>query len=150
MNWNKDRSTKLSQLCVAAFAAALLFLDVFCLRIIRWWVGIRQLGGENVVRAFGISLAALSVFAWICLWCLWRLLSNIRKGEIFSEVNVRFLRQVSWCCGAAGLVCLFSGFYYLPFFFAFAAGAFMMLIVRVVKNCFQQACEMKDELDLTI
>ncbi len=150
MNWNKDRSTRLSLVCVALFALVLLVLDLFGLWIIRWWVGIRQLGGQEVVFRFAVSLAALSVFAWICLWYLWKLLSNIRRGEVFIEQNVRSLRLVGWCCGAAALICLGSGFYYPPFFFAFAACAFMMLIVRVVKNCFQQACEMKDELDLTI
>ena len=150
MNWNKDRSTGLSLFCVAFFALMLLMLDIFGLRIIRWWVDLRQMGGHEVVTLFTVSLAALSVFAWVCLWYLWKLLTNIRHGEVFIKQNVRSLRLVSWCCGAAALLCLASGLYYPPFFFAFAACAFMMLIVRIVKNCFQQACEMKEELDLTI
>ena len=40
--------------------------------------------------------------------------------------------------------------YYLPFLLVAVTAAFMMLIVRVVKNVFQQAIEMKSELDLTI
>ncbi len=150
MNWDKDKSVRLTQICVALFAAALLFIDVFGLRIIAWWVGLRQMGGKNVIILFAVSLAVLSVFAWVCLWALWKLLANIRRGEVFEESNIRLLRLVSWCCTAAALACLASGLYYPPFFFAFAACAFMMLIVRVVKNCFRQACDMKAELDLTI
>lgn len=39
---------------------------------------------------------------------------------------------------------------YLPFAFLGVAAAFMALIVRVLKNAFEQAVRMKDELDLTI
>ena len=149
MKWDKDKSTLLSMICIAIFAAALLLIDIFGLRLIRWWVAVRLMDPSAVSR-FMISLAFLSVFAWVCLLVLWRLLSCLRRGEIFIENNVRRLRIVSWCCAAAALICLISGLYYPPFYIAFAAAAFMTLIVRVVKNCFQQACEMKSELDLTV
>lgn len=45
---------------------------------------------------------------------------------------------------------LLAGLWYLPFFVAAMAAAFMALIVRIVKNAFQQALLMKDELDYTV
>ena len=57
---------------------------------------------------------------------------------------------MSWCCVGAGLICLVSGVYYLPFAAIAIAAGFMALIVRIVKNVFRQAILMKDDLDLTI
>ena len=50
----------------------------------------------------------------------------------------------------AALLCLVSALYYPSFLLITAAAGFMCLIVRVVKNVFQQAIAMKSELDLTI
>ena len=50
----------------------------------------------------------------------------------------------------AGLICLVSTVYYFPFAAVGIAACFMALIVRIVKNVFQQAIAMKSELDLTV
>ena len=63
---------------------------------------------------------------------------------------MRLLRQVSWCCVGAGAVCLVSCLYYLPFIAVAIAAGFMALIVRIVRNIFQTAIGMKDELDYTV
>ena len=79
-----------------------------------------------------------------------RMLRNIQAGRIFDEDNVCLLRAVSWCCVGAGLICLVSTVYYIPFAAVGIAACFMALIVRIIKNIFQQAIDMKAELDLTI
>ena len=84
------------------------------------------------------------------LYGLWRLLRNISEGEVFIPENVSILRLLSWCCIAAGLVCLFSALYYMPFLIVSAAAAFVGLILRVVKNVFAEAVRLKDENDYTI
>ena len=49
------------------------------------------------------------------------------------------------------MLCLPAGIViYLPFAFLAVAAGFMALIVRVLKNAFEQAVHMKDELDFTI
>lgn len=150
MNWNKDKSILLSRVCVAVFSLALLALDVSCYPLARWFFGMdwRRIAGAMV------TVYVCSVFAWIVLADLWRLLRNLRGGQVFIAENVRLLRRVSWCCVGAALVCLASILWMWVWllsrvFFAAAAG-FMALIVRIVKNVFQQAVAMKDELDLTI
>lgn len=168
MNWNKDKSIRLSQVCVAVFALVLLALDVFCYPLARWYLGNPRL--EITITVVTVYLG--SVFVWIVLADLWRLLGNLRQGLVFVQANVRLLRRVSWCCVGAALVCLVSNLVlclcWWPWlkahlsparvtglllnarmFLAVAAG-FMALIVRIVKNVFQQAVAMKDELDLTI
>ncbi len=149
MNWNKDKSIVLSRVCVAVFAACLLALDVGAYWVARWFVVTRFQNWQRGALLM-VSIYAGSVFAWICLAQLWRLLGNIRRGELFTAGNVRCMRVVSWCCAAAAGICLVSAAYYLPFLFVAVAAGFMALIVRIVKNAFQQAIAMKDELDLTV
>ncbi len=82
--------------------------------------------------------------------CLHRLLRNLRRERVFEQENVTLLRAISWLCIAVGVVTLVSGFYYTSFFLVAAAAAFCGLIVRVVKNVFEQAIEIKTENDYTI
>lgn len=149
MKWTKDQSIRLTLICIYIFAALLLLADVSAFFWIRWYVEMREMAPSYLPRLI-ILLYAASVFGWYCLWCLRGLLRNMQAEQVFIPDNVRFLRHISWCCIGAGIVFLVGGFYYVPLFIPAAAAAFMALIVRVVKNAFQQACDMKDELDLTI
>ena len=136
MNWNKDKSLLLTQICTAIFAALLLALDLGCYWAVSWFVKLRWLESSSV-WSFVATLYGCSFFAWMLLWKLWVLLSNIRRGEVFTPENVRCLRIVSWCCAGAALICLVSALYYPSFLIVTAAAGFMCLIVRVVKNVFQ-------------
>ena len=149
MNWNKDKSILLTQIGTAFFTLLLLALDIACYWAVSWFVQLRGLD-RGSVWYFTATVYACSVFAWPLLWSLWTLLATIRRGEVFTAENVRRLRVVSWCCVGAALICLVSAFYYPSFLLITAAAGFMSLIVRVVKNVFQQALAMKDELDLTV
>ena len=149
MNWNKDKSIALSRLCVVVFALCLLALDAGAYRFAGWFARTRLWPWQRGALLMA-SILCGSVFAWPCLYQLWRLLESVGRGAVFTGENVRRMRAVSWCCGAAALVCAVSAAYYLPFGFAAVAAGFMALIVRIVKNAFQQAITMKDELDLTI
>lgn len=149
MHWSKDKSVALSQVCVALFALCLAALDAGAYRVALWFTRYRFF---HLQRGFLLmtSIYAGSAFGWVCLYQLWRLLGNIKRGEMFVPDNVRRMRAVSWCCAGATAVCLLSAAYYLPFAFIAVAAGFMALIVRIVKNAFEQAIAMKDELDLTI
>lgn len=149
MNWNKDKSVVLSQACVFVFALCLLALDIGAYQIATWFT-VNRFQHFQLGLLLMVSIYSGSIFAWICLYRLWRLIGNIKRGEVFIEANVRHMRAISWCCVWAAAICLVSTAYYLPFGFVAAAAGFMALIVRIVKNAFQQAIAMKDELDLTI
>ena len=143
------KSIVLSKCCVVLFAAALLALDVGGYFAARWFCSVRSLDTAALI-AMVAALYLCSVFAWIALWELWKLLCNVQKSEVFIAENVRRLRAVSWCCVGVAAVCFAACFFYVPFLFVAGAAGFMTLIVRIIKNVFEQAIEMKSELDLTI
>lgn len=149
MNWDKDKSIVLSRAFVALFALCLLALDAGAYWVARWFTWNRF-----HVWQYGFALMASiyvgSAFGWPCLYQLWRLLGNIRRGALFVAENVRCMRIVSWCCVWAALVAALSAAYYPPFLFFAVAAGFLALIVRIVKNAFEQAIAMKDELDWTV
>ena len=150
MNWSRDKSLLLSLVCVWLFAAGLLALDVGVYWFARrFFVELRGAPWQNAVFTMA-SVYLCSIPAWITLWSLRRLLLNLRRGAVFTEENVRLLRRVSWCCAIAAAVTALNALYYLPFLFLAVAEGFMALIVRIVKNAFQEAAAMRSELDLTI
>ena len=149
MNWTKDRSIVLSQFCVGAFALLLLAIDILGYWLVGFFIELRNMNWQlGAVILAAVDLCR--VFAWIVLWRLWKLLGNIKAGRVFISENIGHMRTVSWCCAAVALACLLAGLAYLPFFICAMAAAFMALIVRIVKNAFQQALLMKDELDFTV
>ena len=150
MNWTRDRSLLLSLACVWLFAAGLLALDVGVYWLAqRFFVELRGAPQQYVVFTTA-SVYLCSVPAWLTLWSLRCLLQNLRRGAVFTEENVRLLRRVSWCCAIAAAVTALNALYYLPYLFLAVAEGFMALIVRIVKNAFQEAAAMRSELDLTI
>ena len=148
-DWLKSRSLLFSQIFVILFALLLLALDLGCVPIVRWFAALRGMG-EPSRRGFLVVILLCSVFGWILLFAMWRLLGNLRRAQVFTVQNIRLLRTVSLCCAAAALFCAAGCFFYLPFLLAVAAASFMALIVRIVENVFQKALDMKNELDLTI
>ena len=162
MNWSKDKSVTLSQVCVVLFAVLLLAVDIFAYPYLNWRCTAALfydtgkqafLGGllhwqEALQLLIGVYLG--SIFAWGALIYLWKLLSHIKKGEIFDDLVVRYLRSVSWCCVGVAVICGITGILFPILLVLAAAAGFMALIVRIVKNAFQQAVDMKNELDLTI
>ncbi len=151
-NFN-TKSIWLSRVATAAFMVVLGSMDVAGIWLVDWFLSITRYSfalGQQVRFLFLASLYLCSIPAWVVLVRLNRLLGNIQAGQVFVKANVSAMRQISWGCAAAGMICLLSGIYYIPFLFLAAAAAFMALIVQVVKNCFAAATEMKDELDYTV
>lgn len=143
MKWNNDRSLLLSRVCVWVFTvllAALLLTAPWFWNWILWRSSVRMV---YITYASGVPAA-------VVLFCLHRLLRNISEEEVFIQENVRSLRIMSWCLIAAALVYLVGSLFdwYLVVFAA--AAAFVGLILRVVKNVFAQAVELKNENDFTI
>ena len=150
MDWNKDKSLWLSKICIKLFTITMIVVAVFAPKIFSALIEVRiaYLGGT--LPYFLISTYTLCVPATIALAGLWRLLDNIDKGEVFIENNVRILRMLSWRCIFAGGICLVSAVYYLPFIIIAAAAGFVGLLLRIVKNVFTRAVEIKQDNDYTI
>lgn len=151
--WNESRSLCLSRVMVWVFFAALIACDIF-----GWWL-VRFLCERLIAVNHGLAggyillgcLYACSIPAYVVLWDLHRLLKHIGGGQIFVSENVRALRRISWCCIAAALITAAAAVIEWPSLALITVAAgFMALIVRIVKNVFERAIAMKDELDLTI
>ena len=151
MNWNKNKSIVLSQVCVVIFSILLACADVGAYWLSKWFTALAvSLNQGADVYLLMASIYSCSVFAWLILYSLMRLLINMRMGHVFEVSNTRYMRRTSWSCIAVAVICFISGIYYIPFVLVAVAAGFIGLIVRIVKNSFQQAIAMKDELDLTI
>ncbi|MBO4412377.1 MAG: DUF2975 domain-containing protein [Lachnospiraceae bacterium] len=150
MKWNNNQSIILTQVLLILFAIALLALDIFMQPVLNWYLMLRNIGDLSLKVAMTITLYVSSAFVWLILIEMWILLRNLQKGRVFVEQNVTILRIVSYGFVALAISTFVGGFFYVPFFFVTVAAVFLTLIVRIVKNAFAEAVQMKSELDLTI
>lgn len=166
MQWTTKNSITLSQILLVGFELLLFALDVLAYPLISaLCTNLKTVFDQQVTWVFSFSqrqteaglLTAVylgSIFAWAALYQLFSLLRQIRAGRVFATKNVTLLRRISWCCfGAAGACVLASVFAVKLFPVTLVLGAaagLMGLIVRIVKNVFQQALSMQSELELTI
>jgi len=150
--WTKKNSVKLSLianrvilfLCLA-FAALTPF--TFFMNAFSHFGDIR-LGSEPALL---ITIYICLIPAILLLLTLDRLLVNIKKDEVFTKQNVKYLRVISWACFVVALILFISGiFVYLPSFIVSVAAGFFGLIIRVVKNVIEAAVDLKNENDFTI
>ena len=148
--WTDSRSIRLSKICTIIFMVLL----VACLVSAPWLVTrliSMSAPAQNAGRTlFLVTLYVGSVPAAALLAFLYALLHHISSGRVFINANVAYLRYISWCCFAGALICIASGFYYIPWLALSIAAAFMGLIIRVVKNVVAEAVALQDESDLTI
>lgn len=147
--WTKDLSIRLSVFFTRLFLVLLGVGILFAPRIVGWCLeltGGRPVFVGRICAAFYCCVGPAAVL----LVSLHRLLDSISQGEVFTRGNIALLRYCSWCCMIVSVICL--GFTFTLFYFLLvsAAAAFVGLILRVVKNVFQQAMALKEENDYTI
>ncbi len=154
--WNRKRSVTLSIVVCFIFTIILtlgLFLGPW---VVAQWLSVsRGLSValptiKEILTIFCVCFYPCSVFAYITLYSLLRLLFNIKTDGIFIPQNTKYLRRISWCCFAVAAITFIGGLFYIPFLFIAVAAAFVGLMLRVVKNVMQSAVEIKAENELTI
>ncbi len=150
MEWNKDKSVKLSKICVYIFRVLMVVIAAFAPKIFNALIRLRGYYLKGTLPYFLTSTYTACVPATIALLGLNRLLCNIEKGDVFIEENVAIMRKLSWRCITAGVIALISTAYYMPFLIIAAAAGFVGLILRVVKNVFARAVELQEYNDYTI
>lgn len=150
--WNKDKSVILSVIIIKIMYAV---VGVCCIAA-PWIVGyydsrvILDAGLPSVYIPLLVTLYSVVPPAVTALVCLDLLLGNIRRNQPFIDKNVRCLRIISYCCFLVAVLFIYFSFL-RPFAFSIvAAAAFFGIILRVVKNCFQQAIALREENDYTI
>ena len=88
--------------------------------------------------------------AAVILFQLNRLLSNIRSEKVFEYQNVTCLRIISYCCFVIALIAAVMIIWRVLAFVAVIAFLFVGLLLRVLKNVFEQAVLIREENDLTV
>lgn len=148
---HKDKSLVFSQILVKACYAIVLTCCIFAPMLAeRYSERTAQLHENNVVTPLLVTLYCCVPFAVCVLVCLDILLKNIGNGKPFIAKNVALLRIISYCCFGVALAFIYFAVL-RPFAFAIVfAAAFFGLILRVVKNCFKKAVEIREENDATI
>ena len=147
--WNTKASIWLSRICTWIFMAILVAGLFMAQKVAGAYIYYNHKPDE-LWQVLYTAYYICCVPAVVLLWNLHRLLECISRGEVFTTQNVKALRIISWCCMAAALICLIYSWLYPPFLFVVAAAAFMALILRVLKNVFEQAVTLKQENDFTI
>ena len=157
MNWTKNKSIVLSKICVFIFAALGILLNIYIQHDIKFIIRERiyiPISEQELLRQYIIfnliALYLLDILAYTALFLLYRLLCNIHKSQVFITENVKYLRLLSWCCFFVSFIFFILTFFYIPFVLLVVGAAFMALILRVIKNVFTEAIEIKQENEYTI
>ena len=151
MKWTPSRSIVLSGICVGLFTAAYLAVVIGCPIVVRYYVALRR----EQISAAHERLLMLTVYlcaapVGVILWKLMRLIGNIGREQLFTDGNISCLRWISWMCFAVAAITLVSAWYYVMWIVIGCCMAFMGLLIRVIKNVFERAKEIKEENDFTI
>lgn len=156
--WNSDKSIGLTHFLVRAFYAVLAAVAIaapFLMEneAVYSVIDVARFLPKSYLILFYISVPA----GFAALVCLDKLLRNLKNEVVFDCLNVRLLRILSYCCFFAAAVAVVGGavigmkYGHLLFVYACAVlELFVGVIVRVVKNCFEKAVQIKAENDLTI
>lgn len=147
--WNPGKSVTASSICTKIVILLVICAAFTAPFLVKSYVSYAAKSPE-IIGPLLATIYACSVPGLVALFCLDRLLANIKKKDVFIEKNVKYLRVISWCSFAVSAILLLSGFYYLLFLLIAVAAAFFGLILRVVKNVIEQAVAIKNDNDLTI
>lgn len=150
MNWSHEQSVTLTKVCIWLFLAGYVITIVSCPFLVKNFVTLSRSASGKDARLFLVSIYACAVPTGLILWNLNRLVGDIGLEEIFTADNIARLRLISWMCGVNGVICFLSMLYYLPWGILGCCMIFMCLLIRVIKNVFVRAKELKDENDFTI
>lgn len=148
--WNKDKSIILSQILIKICYVGIAVCAIAAPKLVELYAENVGEGGTELYTPLLTTLLCCVPPAIIALVCLDVLLWNIQKNKAFVEQNVMLLRAISYCCFCVAVIFIyFSVLRPFAFVIVFAAG-FFGIILRVVKNCFQQAIAIREENDFTI
>lgn len=147
MNKNK-RSIIFSLIFTGVFTALLFFLTFTCPFTVR---ALCEYFNRMRLWKFLVIIAYAAVPAgWGAIYCLFRLLLNIRNDIVFDKKNVKLLTVLSWLCIYVGMISAVATYEFVVFAVISLSAFFVGLIVRVVKGIISKAIEIKEENELTI
>lgn len=151
--WTKKCSIMLSAVLTVLLTAAIASGLVFIPRITDWYSGITVghgfIGGDFKLP-MTVILYVTTLFGLSAAGALLVLLRSISRGEVFTGRNTLCLRVISWACLLAAAAFAVLGLWRFIFFAIAFLGAFLGIVMRVLKNVFAAAVELKEENDYTV
>lgn len=141
---NYRKSAKLSLFVTYVFMVALLLCVIFLPMVVTWYVEIKG-RDQSLPTTIMLTCYPLAPFAAVTLFSLRRLLINLLSGLVIGEQNIKMLKRISICCLCAGLIMIFVGHLYMPFYIAGIAAAACSLIVSVIQNLFEALLQAQNE-----
>lgn len=152
--WNSNKSITLSLIvCFAVFV--LLIPAAFCAPVLLkiYFIDFSNTythGGMFKYYTVLICFYICLLPAFMALVSLIKMLFAIKREEIFTDINIKRLRVLSWCCFAVAFVTAVGCVFYVPLVVVAIAAGFMGLIIRVIKNVICSAKILREENELTI
>lgn len=143
------RSTNLIMGVVIFLAIVFGFLLFLAPTLFNWYCGFIGRGPDSY-KTLVFVFYLCSPSAALTLIYLLKFLLHIKKNEIFSKETVKILNILSYMCLSIVPLSIPLCFYFLASFPIPAAGLFMWLFLKVIKNAFAYGAEIKDENDLTV
>jgi len=148
--FNDKKSLILSKIFVILFMVFLGIAVIFAPRLVGHVVRLSAMANSAGAALFLTTLYIGTIPAAALLVSMYLLLHRIGIGEVFVNKNVTYLRFISCCFFAGGLICIVSSLYYAPWLPIGIASVFMGLVVWVVKNVIARAVSLQDDADHTI
>ncbi len=105
---------------------------------------------ESVFVQFVVLVYLAMIPSAIILFLLNSLLVNIKRGEVFEYKNVTCLRIISYCCFLIAALAAVMIYWRVLAVVVVTAFGFVGLLLRVLKNVFEQAVIIREENDLTV
>ena len=154
--WNSKKSIILTKFCILALMVISVIMMFYGRYLISRFLSMTGGAKINISKELSLYIITfisymLGIIAQVTLFCMLKFVTNLEKDLVFIPQNIKWLRFISYGCLSAGLLLIIVTVVYHKLYLIFSLAAlFMMLIVRVIKNAFEQAVKMKEELDLTI
>lgn len=152
--WTKTRSLFLSRILTAVAGVMAVIMAFFIPAVSAWYrdvtVSAGLFGKDAIFVPMCVALYICDVLAIAALVNLHILLGNINKDKVFVPENTACLRRISWACMLAGFVLMIFGLWSFVFLMGGVLAVMFGLIMRVLKNVFEKAVEIKSENDFTI
>ena len=154
--WNSKKSIILTKFCILTLMVISVIMMFYGRYLISRFLSMTGGAKINISKELSLYIITfisyiLGIIALLTLFCMLKFIVNLENDLVFVPQNIKWLRFISYGCLSAGSLLIITTVIYHKLYIVLSLAAlFMMLIVRVIKNAFEQAVKMKEELDLTI
>ena len=140
-----------TKIATIMFIGITLVGDIFGIVITKYiafvWAGITEI---EKFAALAVVYYLGTVGAYVVLFAMLKLLSNMSKDKVFDRQNTKLMAIITAALIGIAIDCVVGGFIWFGCWELTILALFMGLVVMSVKVVFDKAITMKEEMDLTI